>query len=306
MSLKHWAILAGCGILMTSFLAQGKEPTNASDDLSFTAQCPKLLAVADNFANECIQKAQTWSYQAVTDIMWNKITVSQTAYFRQDDPKSHFALGCVLRNNDRKKIDYIGIYYTPNGSNFNIPGDAKLNGYDRNGGINFKVNGKPIYFVLIRPFVTKTLPFSDENSGQYYLVDSEKGFGRPKNCENVALSNYNTTISKNVFIRRELNKGNITIKTCLNPLCDTALNEEKHPSSANYIKFFGGDDQQIIYGSFSSHFFIESGGGLLIKSDLLKKNCGSFSIAKFLFDFHDDGGVPHIESQVCNIPPSSN
>jgi hypothetical protein len=128
------------------------EDSKPSDGMSFAEQCPKLFAIADDFAHDCLEKALTHKYEAFIDSTRHKTTISGTIYFRPTDPQSHFSLGCVLNNREKDKIDFLGIYYAAKGANFALADTdkAEFRNIDTSRGhVGLIAGGEPMNLVLV-------------------------------------------------------------------------------------------------------------------------------------------------------------
>jgi hypothetical protein len=281
------------------------EGAASSGGLSFTEQCPTLLKIADDFAHECIAKAHTWSYEVQT-FAGHKATISKIAYFRPTTPQSHFSLGCVLNNHDQKKIDYIGVYYSTKGSNFALADSdkAEWRNIDWYGNVGLIADGEPINLVLVRPFDTGSMSFSDEGFGMHFLL---KDGAREKNCE----------MPKPLHMERVENEASISIEVCGGPNCDEnefktydtffaatkrphkIIGEDVFDGPFSYTRFFNGGDHQIIYRN--AGFYIESDGALLMRSSILQDDCSVFS---YLIRGTHKGNltIPNIAQEICRLP----
>jgi hypothetical protein len=284
--------------------------------MSFTEQCPKLLATADDFARECMAKAQTKTYTPSTLLTGGRvIPQSGTVYFRPTDPQSHFSLGCVLNNHDKHKIDYIGVYYATNGANFAIADTdkAEWRNIDQFGDVGLIAGGEPTNFVFVRPFDTGHLTFSNEILGMPFQLEKAN---RAKNCEPTTFANH-AMINRFSFIRRVEKDGHTFIESCGGPNCDdsklTAYDElvkktHKHYVVADddvlqgpieYVKFFDANDHELIYGG--TYCYIESSGALLVRNNVLQMDCSG--LTHVLRGTHVGYiGIPDLAREVCNVP----
>ena len=84
--------------------------TAAAAEPPFYAQCHKLLPMADDFAQECLQKARSFSRTFYPSGGSRGEAESYSTYFKALDAPSHFVLGCVL--DFKNKINFVGLYYT--------------------------------------------------------------------------------------------------------------------------------------------------------------------------------------------------
>ena len=288
--------------------ASMSEDFKPSEGWSFTEQCPKLLAIADDFAHECLEKAKAHGFEARTDYMGHKTTISGTMYFRPTDPQSHFSLGCALNNRDNNKIDFLGIYYAAKGTNFSVADTdkAEFRNIDTlNGHVGLIAGGEPMNFVLVRPFITDSIPFSEWNS------QMRQDKGKAKNCEP------HTMLNKMLHTKRFEKEGKLSIEFCYGSNCDESAFKayDALPTAAKgshniigdgafygpfpYTRFFDAPDHEIIYGNLG--FYIESGGSLLMRDNVLKDDCSAFTY--FMRGSHYGNlTIPDIAREVCKLP----
>ena len=300
------------GFLATSAHATGSA-TSAPNDLSFTEQCPKLLAMADDFARECLSSAKTKSFTPASLAGRRGHTLSSIMYFRPATPQSHFSLGCVLNNHDRRKFDYFGVYYAAKDANFAIANtdDSQWRNIDQFGGnVGLIAHGEPLNLVMVRPLDTGHLSFSDEGFGMHYLLGQT---GRVKNCEPVTSAD-SAGVYNVKHVKRTNKGGATTIVACTGPTCDeSALRiAEALPKNtqrgidgnfldgpADFTPFFDTGDHELIYRNLG--FYIESGGGLLLRNDILQADCHGLSY--YMRGTHYGTlTIPDIAREVCNVP----
>jgi hypothetical protein len=226
------------------------------DNLGFTAQCPKLLAMVDDFGHECLEKARQkirTFYPSGGDV---GVEETQSAYFRAGTPGSHFGLGCTL--NAQHKISFLGVYYSTNGDNFKVANTSPIRYIDFNGVVGIMVNDKPVNLLLVRQFGSDFVP----------LHFPQKTI---KNCE-VSKQSTGETADENgrFWAFEEKRPGGLSIKSCVGP------KENWSCWTHDYIEFFPSPQRQIIYhGDAFSPVFIRDGGDLIVQKDYLEQACAA-------------------------------
>ncbi|MEZ5690846.1 MAG: hypothetical protein R3D71_04185 [Rickettsiales bacterium] len=279
--IKICTILSIFIMFVLSSFAYGKEQkAKNSEDLSFHGQCPKLLAMADDFAKECLEKARsregmTYPYPKMGGIPY-KVT-GYAPYFRAIDNGSNFGLGCSL--DTRRRIMFLGIFYSTKSGNFAVANTLPVfNSLGAGGDVTLQKtadkNGELVNFIAVRQFRTN-------------FIKPVMGGGEMaiKNCENEQLADgrirMNHVETPRKIVKNIDDKGRIMIRKCdgHEVLC-----------VAEYLRFFPSNDQRIIYQGDHDSFFITSGGDLLVKKNWLARNCKQYkSNPRSLYD------------QVCNI-----
>jgi hypothetical protein len=239
--------------------------------VGFAAQCPQLLAQADDFAHECLSGAREqrrFFYPVGPEV--------HSAYFHPAADGSHFALGCTL--NVKHQIEFLGIYYALSGDSFKIANTAPLGYIDFQGDVGIVVDGELINLIAVRQFGTDLIPLR-------YLS------GTVKNCEGAILANGNLKGPRGgwytLFERRDA-KG-IWMRDCVESAC--------LPDS-EYVEFFGGSDNRIIFHDQFSDYFIESGGGIFVKKAVLLKQCPIYDAMRAKGG-HPQTQIENVTGEVC-------
>ncbi|MEZ5690847.1 MAG: hypothetical protein R3D71_04190 [Rickettsiales bacterium] len=280
---KPFVVLVICWAFISPSFVYAKTP----EDLSFHGQCPKLLAMADDFAKECLEKARPLSRVFLPTRQREK----HGAYFRAIDSGSRFGLGCTLDHEG--KLRFVGIYYSTKSSNFKEANTSPFAFIDFSGNVGLKINGEFAVLTAVRRFVTDFIPSPykpfDPKSDPDAVVDPNR-LPPVKNCENeqspdgrIRMVNggaYKITESID-------DKGRIMIKRC-----------DRHEvfCVAEYLSFFPSNDRRIIYSDGSSDiWFINAGGDLLVKKNWLANHCTPLqSISS-----------QSLYQEVCNLPSLS-
>jgi hypothetical protein len=228
-------------------------------DLSFDAQCPLLLAQADNFAHACLANAQS-----VTRY-FNYAPETHSAFVGPATPGSHFGLGCTL--DDKRNLAFVGVYYTINPDNFRLATSATPAVADFDGNFGIIINGKLLNFIAVRVFETKFIPLV------YYAVGEQK---LVKNCEKDDLP---IGMSRDIagglyYVQENPRKDGIWVHNCLS-FSEQRRDDQCEPDY-KYIQVVKG--QQTKYYYFLTDigfldFIIESNGGFLMRERDIIPSC---------------------------------
>jgi hypothetical protein len=270
------------------------EETKPSDDTTFTAQCPKLLAIANDFAHECRKNARALTSDWYPAGHTTPVKEYHAAYFRAVDSGSHFGLGCTLTSDPN--FDFIGIYYAAQSSTFAVANTAPLRLLDFNGNVGLTVDGKQVTLLPIRQFETDSIglrfrilaPKDDPE----VIATWKAGLGPIKNCENITFPdgrNRGGEGSATFYAFEKQDHGDHEIKSCIeNP-------DKPDPGcrSANYIEFFPSKHKQIIYQGDAAFWYIRDGGDLLVKEDVLSGSCGPTKLSNNFNIAHEVCDIPH-------------
>jgi hypothetical protein len=149
--------------------------TAVAAEPSFYAQCHKLLPMADDFAQECLQQARSFSRTFHPSGGMRGEVESYSTYFKTLDSPSHFVLGCVL--DFRNKISFAGLYYTARPLDMSRFDTYRINFIDPSGNVGLLIDGAQNTFIAVRQFVTGIIP--------------PRLTGRPKNCEDPHIETIN-------------------------------------------------------------------------------------------------------------------
>ncbi len=231
------------------FFALGLSANAANIGTSFTAQCPGLLAQADDFARDCLTNAREQRrvfYPVGPEV--------HSAYFREAAPGSHFALGCTL--NVKRQIEFLGVYYALDGNNFKIANTAPLGFIDFQGNAGVVADGDLVNFIAVRQFGTDSIPL-------------RYGVGGAKNCESLGLPEGELRgMTGGSFSASERRDGtSIWIRPCEGGACWP---------EGKYIEFLGDSDKSVVFHLNYYEFYIESGGGILVRREILQKFCPAY------------------------------
>jgi hypothetical protein len=220
-----------------------------SGGTDLTEVCPVLLSQADAFSRECLSNASTYEHY------FDGSPETHYEYIGPSVPGSHFGLGCTL--NSKHEIAFLGIYYTIDGDNFKLPKNAMPGYVDFDGNIGVLLNGKPINFLVVRPFETKTIPLPYYASG---IKNCEKQISPDGKIDDIQGGGF--------YVQESVRNGALSIRGCYTK---TVCADEEQ-----YVQIVGGQDHVIVRTSLAFDYYIEDGGGLLYNIATIKKYCPAF------------------------------
>jgi len=237
--------------LLVYFLTVNAMVAEAAD-LSFTGQCPLLLAQADSFAEACLGDAAEYK----TYFNWDPEV--HYAYIGPAAPGSHFGLGCTLNN--RHQIAFLGVYYTLDPSAFKAARNASPAYVDFQGNMGFLINNEPVNFFAVRPFLGH-FPVQE-----YYRRNLD-------NCGELQELGKETPNAdgSNFYAHENLENGKLFIRACF-----SADGCEPDLQFISLIKDEPSYGQKIVYASHFLEYFVLDDGQFLNSIDELKKNCSTF------------------------------
>jgi hypothetical protein len=257
----------------------------SADSLSFTAQCPKLLKEADDFAKDCLTQAREQVRYFHPALIQGGFGAGERevhrVYFKEAKPGSHFSLGCSM-NRDPKQIYFLGVYYATKSDNFKVANTAPIRYIDSDGNAGFWVYGNPINLIALRQFDTPGHPLTDWRKD------------RIKNCENATLPDEGTKAFGGRFRVTETNNEGRTLTMCQYDGHDGYDACEDN----QYIDFFPTKNHQVLWRQGGTHGFISSGGDLMAEKDFYQKSCWPVEHRKL--------DTPNIAQEVCDQPEQRN
>jgi hypothetical protein len=216
----------------------------AAAEVSFYAQCNKLLPIADDFARECQQRARPFSRTFYPSGGSRGEVESYSTYFKALDAPSHFVLGCVL--DFKHKISFGGLYYSALALDMAHFDDYQIAFIDPGDNVGFQIDGIQRTLVAVRQFVTDVIP--------------ARLTGRPKNCKDPHIEAIDGSSTAALVHLREIDQDEM--EYCNGDYCQTA----------RYLTFGGVHESPIIY-TFHDLFLIDGNGALMLKEDYFKGTC---------------------------------
>jgi hypothetical protein len=222
-----------------------------SGGTDLTEVCPVLLSQADAFSRECLSNAFTY------ERYFDGSPETHYEYIGPSVPGSHFGLGCTLKS--KHEIAFLGIYYTIDGDNFRFSKNAMPGYVDFDGNIGLLLNGKPINFLVVRPFQTETIPLPYYASG---IKNCEKQISPDGKIDDIQGGGF--------YVQESKRNGALWIRGCYTK---TACADDEQ-----YVQIVGGQNHSIVRTSLAFEYYIEDGGGLLYNIATIKKYCPAFKV----------------------------
>jgi hypothetical protein len=258
-------------------VASVSDDSKSPGEMSFTKQCPKLLAIADDFAHECLKRARSFSRDFYPESFSGGFLDApekeeHAAYFRAVDTGSHFGLGCTL--NQDHKINFLGVYYAAKSSSFTKANTAPLSYIDFQGNVGLQVDGKVVNLMALRQFGTDFIPLRYRILGTEYdpsILKDPHVIPPVKNCEspNRPDGRVNSP-GASYFISESQDHGEHVITICV----DNPNKKDPGCRSSSYIDYFPNKNQQIIdYEQLSALWLIRDGGGLSVSKKQYEIAC---------------------------------
>lgn len=212
----------------------------------FYSQCYKQLPIADDFANECKQRARPFSRTFYPGGGSRGELESYSAYFKALDAPSHFVLGCVL--DFRHQINFAGLYYSAQPLDMSKFESYPIAFIDPGDNVGLQIDGAQHTFVAVRQFVTKLIP------ARLRLA--------PKDCEDPKIESVGGVAATAEEHFRALDEGRM--EYCLGDACRPVK-----------YRAFGVHEAPIVY-SYHDLFMVDGNGVLMLKDDYFRDVCATW------------------------------
>jgi hypothetical protein len=114
--------------------------------------CPRWLAAADSFLDECKAHARHYTTTFYPSGGTRGEKEEHSAWFASAPADSHFLMGCTLEAD--RSLRFLGLYYTAEPSAIAVANTAPIIGISFDGDVVLSVDGHPVTLLAVRPFDT--------------------------------------------------------------------------------------------------------------------------------------------------------
>lgn len=262
-SLCHFRAILWIGAMAVSLAWSATALAGMPSALSFSEVCPRFLAIADLFASDCLSNSRSKTRLFYPNGMARAEKEVHGTYFYDRPLQSHFGLGCTV--NWKGKIDFLGVYYAVDPSDFNIANDADIRSIDFDGNVALQSDGRPFTLLAIQQFVTGSV--------------APRFHGRPQNCNVESSQEAPVTLLGGTFGFHEEAKG--TSVSDLTICVTESSGKSTWCKTDEYHRFFPAPTAPVMFVALGRVVIIRESGEILIETEFLNKSCGAWYANRF-------------------------
>jgi len=224
-----------------------------SEDLnSAIPDCPKWLAAADSFLDECNTRARYFTRTFFPGGGSRGEKEEHSTWFAPAAGDSHFLMGCTLRVN--RSLSFLGLYYTAEPSAIAQANTAPILVIDFDGDVVLSIDGHPVTFTAVQPFDTPRVKTRWSGSHTVAL-----------NCQSPLGQDGGYHLMRgNTFI--DFHHFDID-----NTLAISSFPDPKQ--RFQYVEFFSSALPRHIIYSWGNQVLVTTSGSILVRADWFPERC---------------------------------
>jgi hypothetical protein len=214
--------------------------------------CPRWLAAADDFLDECKAHARYFTRTFYPSGGSRGEKEEHKAWFAAAPSDSHFLMGCTLRFDG--SLRFLGLYYTAEPSAIAVANTAPILGIGFDGDAVLSVDGHPVTFFAVRPFDTPKVR-TQWSGGRTTAVNCQSALGE---------DGLYHLMGQNIFA--DLSHFDHDGRVDIGSLRRTQKSEP-------YVEFFPSTmPREVIYAWFHP-ILVTTSGSILVRKDKFPEAC---------------------------------